>query len=345
MTPGYTQYVKFELVDGEFNEVIFVGEKDIILNCSVTCVKSSEITIKHGDLEIARNITNDGYLQYHIEDVSLEHHGRYACIVSFIDISTGLNNTEMETLILNIQKSGPQCFRNGTEGKSYQEGDLLLISCYCLENDSCVWTATIEGAGTAVHLNSIFERTLHRGKEIQRLLEEYVMSTNMDVRYDCIRISGQNNFCSIGPQKISSQDMVINSVPSSDTASREKSHCDLFPTSTSDISTFQSTASQTLEASSGVLVQNYEFVIGIVTAGGIITIVILQTVIILIFVKCRKRNRTIEQIENVYSHQLYTNASYNYEVTAQDNHLYYIPTFHPVECNMSSIRMEDSSLT
>ncbi|KAJ8031334.1 hypothetical protein HOLleu_28034 [Holothuria leucospilota] len=301
------QNLVFELLDSEVNEVIFVGERDIVLNCSVRCVTNAVITIKSEESLIVMSAINVGYLEYNIEEVLLGDNGEYSCTVSYFDVYTGLNVTEIKTLHLNFKEEGPQCFRNGTVGEPFQVGDLLLMSCYCLEDDGCKWTSTIVGTGQAVSLESV--NKTYRGKKIQRILKEYTIFTNTNTRYDCFKpLEVSSKFCSIGPQESSSEDTVVNSVPSNNTRSSKQIDCDMFQAS--NIPTMQPTKSDFISTTASNAGGLDPFLIGI-TTGGIGIFILLVLLVVCIGLKLGRLNKTHIKKHTDSEGHMYSNAAFD----------------------------------
>ncbi|KAJ8031333.1 hypothetical protein HOLleu_28033 [Holothuria leucospilota] len=325
---GKAQNVVFELLDSEVNEVIFVGERDIVLNCSVRCVTNAVITIKRGESVMVTSDRNDGYLEYNIDEVLMGDNGEYTCTVSYVDVNTGLNVTEMETLNLNFKEERPQCFRNGTEGEPFQVGDLLLMSCYCLEDDACLWVRSIDGEGTATVV-PVFETISYRGKKIQRIKEEYTIFTNINIRYDCI--VGQK-FCSIGPQVKSTEDTIVNKVPSDDELSRQDGECHLFQTAslsnlklTTEKANYQHMEYMVTTNSNAEVTDRGNALLRSISFGTSgITVIFILTVVIMYIRWRRHKNKLGNKIEHQYFNPVDTNnKSCNETNTVKDTGTYY----------------------
>lgn len=198
--------VSFALEERAVNEVIFVEEKDIVIRCHAIGLSGEFIMrIYHeGKGEIARTKSKN-CLEYTIEQVSSSDNGTYTCNVSYTG-ERGSIETEAQTLQMNVQVSGPQCFRNGTKGVAYQNGDLILMSCYCLvEMQGCFWLSTVPGSRNGERLDH--NKTNHHSKYILRVLIRHNSNTSK-TRYDCA--NGYSRGCSIGPENESSKDMIIN---------------------------------------------------------------------------------------------------------------------------------------
>ncbi|PIK45026.1 hypothetical protein BSL78_18118 [Apostichopus japonicus] len=203
----------FELMDGEYNEVVFVGETDITLQCSYTgnlTVDTVAIMDQNGN-----NVTEEIKTicaEYRINTVAMSDGGMYKCNVR----STYMNGTELTevaTLDLNVKfDTSPQCVRNGTVGKPYKPGDWILLSCYCREMDTCLWSFNVKDSGQAVLLTPLYEIMKHKGKAIRRVIVHYTSSTDPNTRYDCFSGSAATDRCEIGPESESSNDIIINSM-------------------------------------------------------------------------------------------------------------------------------------
>lgn len=209
--------VSFELVNSDVNKVIFVGEKNITMRCSV--IETADIIIWIYDQRqrvVAQNRHGENRLEYTIDEVSLSdvHAGLYTCGVQFI--TKGSRKIEQKVrenatvLYLNVRQGGPQCFRNGTEGTPYQNGDRLSMSCYCKTMEPCGWIKMIDGR--CFSLSKHTKTFTYRNKTIYQVIEKYSSNDPNSVSYVCRNavLSQQvSQSCVIGPQSKSSCDVII----------------------------------------------------------------------------------------------------------------------------------------
>ncbi|KAJ8031327.1 hypothetical protein HOLleu_28023 [Holothuria leucospilota] len=167
--------LSFDLEDSEFNQVVFVGETDILMRCSdpsTTENSGANCSMKIQDQKkkvISESNQCQNYLEYKIQKVSFSDGGLYTCIVSFV-INTGHTlawRQENRTLYLNVHNGGPQCLDNG---QPYRIGDMLVMSCYCWPTESCEWVKHVGGKRWKVVDNSKIIR--HHEKTIQRVRSE-----------------------------------------------------------------------------------------------------------------------------------------------------------------------------
>lgn len=211
-----TETLTFEVMDTEFNEVIFIGERDVVLKCTYSGLNSAVIQIVSPSGTILKENRELNSIQYVISEVvSQMDGGSYVCNLTQTCENDGGMVTEVASLHLYVQQTtSPRCVRNGTTGEAYQPGDWLLMSCYCKEGDmasgKCTWILTVEGSGEADSLSNMETRTTYKNKTVIRILVEYSDTTDSNNRYDCFRGSSVDDRCSIGPQVISSGDVIVN---------------------------------------------------------------------------------------------------------------------------------------
>lgn len=212
--------VSFELVNSDVNKVIFVGEKNITMRCSV--IGTADIIIRtlriYDQIQrvVAQNMLGENRLEYTIDEVSLSdvHAGLYTCGVQFNtkDSKTVPQNVRENAtmLYLNVRKGGPQCFRNGTEGTPYQNGDRLSMSCYCKTMEPCGWIKMIDGR--CFSLPQLTKTFTHRSKTIYQVIDEYSSSDPNSISYVCrnaVLSKQASQSCIVGPQSKSSCDAII----------------------------------------------------------------------------------------------------------------------------------------
>lgn len=212
-----TGQITFELLDTDVNEVIFLGEEDVAVICSY----AGDLPIDGMRIEDTRGLllfesNNQTSIQYTFQRVQISDR-ELKCIVT-LTCSNGRQVKEVTSLHLNIQNdNGPRCFRNGTVGQPYKDGDWFLVSCYCAsQGNGCQWVLTDEGSSVG-HVLSNIETIQRPGKEIQQVLVRYNVSTDVNVRYDCfVTLPHRRGTkrCSIGPVGISQNDSII-ATPSS----------------------------------------------------------------------------------------------------------------------------------
>ncbi|PIK43068.1 hypothetical protein BSL78_20074 [Apostichopus japonicus] len=124
-------------MDTEFNEVIFIGERDVVLKCTYSGLNSAVIQIVSPSGTILKENRELNSIQYVISEVvSQMDGGSYVCNLTRTCENDGGMVTEVASLHLYVQQTtSPRCVRNGTTGEAYQPGDWLLMSCYCKEGD------------------------------------------------------------------------------------------------------------------------------------------------------------------------------------------------------------------
>ncbi|XP_071838996.1 uncharacterized protein [Apostichopus japonicus] len=275
--------VMFELMDGEYNEVVFVGETDITLRCSYTgdlTIETVTIMDQNGNNVIEEIKTI--YAEYRINSVAMSDGGMYKCNVRFTCMDRR-EVTEVATLDLNVKyDNSPQCVRNGTVGEPYKPGDWILLSCYCREMDTCSWTSTVVNSGNTAHFLPLNEMVIHKGKAIRKVKVHYTSSTDPNTRYDCFSGSASTSRCAIAPESESSNDIIINTmetVTSTDVCS---------PPTSESMSTerifVDSTTSNVTEMSDS---QNRFIVIGV----SLVSLLVVFVVVLIVYCFCRETNK------------------------------------------------------
>lgn len=211
-----SQDIFFQLEDSEVNEVIFIGEKDIVMACVVTSLLPANIKIEHNKKIVTYNNGTGNCVKYIIKEVKENDGGNYTCTAVYDSISGGqiIQNT---TLHLNVHKStSPQCFRNGTIRKRYEERDVLMMSCYCLQetNQSCRWAQSFldSNKAEAIPPYEILKTRNKPEKRILRILVGPITAMDQKTRFDCFFGSSAYERCSIGATEDSLNDNVLNTV-------------------------------------------------------------------------------------------------------------------------------------
>ncbi|KAJ8031328.1 hypothetical protein HOLleu_28026 [Holothuria leucospilota] len=229
--------VSFELVDSVFNEVIFVGERDIVVRCRVNGLSSLAIVIEYGENRVVEAQVHENCVDYTIKEISLNDRDMYRCRVVYVDTG-GTMKTDEQSLHLNIQDSGPQCFRNGTKGQPYRDGERFVMSCYCWKEEDSRWVSEdVVGSGN-IKLATNYEDTQYGNKTIRRILVDHSFTSDLNVKYTCFYISHAVRQCSLGPQVVSSNDSVISSTLSpTSTINGSSNHLTCSATSTPNYST------------------------------------------------------------------------------------------------------------
>ncbi|PIK43064.1 hypothetical protein BSL78_20070 [Apostichopus japonicus] len=289
-------------MDGEYNEVVFVGETDITLRCLYNGnLNVDTVTIMDQNGNIVTEEIKTICAEYRINTVAMSDGGMYKCYVR----STYMDRTEVTevaTLDLNVKyDTSPQCFRNGTVGDPYKPGDWILLSCYCKEIDMCLWSSTVIGSTQADPLPPLYEMVIHKGKAIRRVIVHYTSSTDNNTRYDCFSGSASTDRCEIGPRNESSNDTIINSmetVTSTDVCSSLTTEGTSSDGIILEKTTVQVTAKDTTAMDDSSSQNNDNpFVIVIVTgvsAAGLLAVVV---VFLIVFIFCggrKKANRKVK---------------------------------------------------
>ncbi|PIK56096.1 hypothetical protein BSL78_06992 [Apostichopus japonicus] len=212
-----SQEVYFEIKDGNFNEIIFIGEKNITLICHVSNILHADVTItKVGEGSVATNRGIGNCLEYNIQQVTEQNGGNYSCTSRYGDKNTGgvVEMSRMLSLIVRDNHS-PSCLRNGTGlHQAYSVGDVLSLSCYCDVSIECNWIQSVERSkvGRRVPPMDVLQ---HNGKIIRRIVVGPLTSLDVAIRYDCSSGSSVDERCSIGPANVSINDVVSLSIPQS----------------------------------------------------------------------------------------------------------------------------------
>ncbi|PIK37911.1 hypothetical protein BSL78_25261 [Apostichopus japonicus] len=204
-----SQEVYFEIKDGNFNEVIFIGEKDIILICHVSNTLHANVTItKVGKGSVATNGGIGNCLEYNIQQVTEQNGGNYSCTSRYEDKNTGRMVEMSRMLSLNVRNNqSASCLRNGTGlHQAYSVGDVLLLSCYCDVSIQCNWIKAVVGSQTGENVPSM--NVQHNGKVIRRIVVGPVTSMDVTTRYDCSFGPSIDERCSIGPADESINDYI-----------------------------------------------------------------------------------------------------------------------------------------
>ncbi|PIK45027.1 hypothetical protein BSL78_18119 [Apostichopus japonicus] len=274
-------------MDGEYNEVVFVGETDITLRCSYNGnLTVDTVTIMDQNGNIVTEEIKTICAEYRINTVAMSDGGMYKCNVrsTYMD---GTEVTEVATLDLNVKDdNNPQCFRNGTVGEPYKPGDWILLSCYCREMITCSWISTVIDSGQADPLLPLDEMVIHKGKAIRRVIVHYTSSTDSNTRYICF--SGSTSRCDIGPGSRSSNDTIVNSmetVTSTDICSPSTSE----PMSTEGIFV-DSTTSNVTEMSD---TKNRLIVIGV----SLVSLLMVFVVVLIVYRYCLKPNKSNRKVK------------------------------------------------
>ncbi|KAJ8031597.1 hypothetical protein HOLleu_24837 [Holothuria leucospilota] len=306
LVTGYSSFgtpldVSFELVDSDINEIIFVNETDIVLQCCIAGEANNySLSIEHENRDDPVLLSrNDNCLKYVIKKVTMKDGGEYTCNVSFI-CEDGSTQTTAKTLYLNIQDGiRPQCFRNGTAGQPYNDGDLLLMTCYCRFIDrSCSWISSVPGTRRASPVTP-YETKNRFDKMILRLLVK-VGSSNSTISttmYHCSNGPAFTQRCEIGPQMASSTDVIINSYTE-----------DTF-TDTLDC-VLPSTTTLTSQEE-GLDATNHEIiVVGASVFIGIVLVVIIILIIVFTLLKSRRKVHSDKEVRDPDTNLVYANCSF-----------------------------------
>ncbi|PIK56097.1 hypothetical protein BSL78_06993 [Apostichopus japonicus] len=209
-----SQEVYFEIKDGNFNEVIFIGEKDITLICHVSKTLHADVTItKVGEGSVATNGGIGNCLEYNIQQVAEQNGGNYSCTSRYEDKNTGRMVEMSRMLSVNVRDNHfASCLRNGTGlHQAYSEDDVLLLSCYCYVSIECNWIKTVVGSKVGESIPSI-DFLQHKSKVIRRIVVGPLTSMDLGTRYDRSFGSSIDKRCSFGPADESINDYI--SLPS-----------------------------------------------------------------------------------------------------------------------------------
>ncbi|KAJ8031590.1 hypothetical protein HOLleu_24829 [Holothuria leucospilota] len=324
--------VSFELEDSDINEIIFVNETDIVLRCCVAVAGEANdytLSIEHENRDDpVLQSRNENSLKYVIKKVTINDGGEYICNVSFIGVD-GSTQTTAKTLYLNVQDGiSPQCFRNGTAGQPYNDGDLLLMTCYCRDIDRpCSWISSVLGSQRAITVIP-YETKNRLFKMILRLLVK-VGSSNSTIsttRYVCSNGPAFTQRCQIGPQTASSTDVIINSNTedtsdnldcvklTASTFTSQKEVTAIIVNTTPTISKRESRSTVITGAGEANTKPNVIVIAALV--GTIVFVVIIILLIIFILMK-RGRDRTNKTDSG--RNQLYSNNVYRSDEHGKDN--------------------------
>ncbi|PIK56095.1 hypothetical protein BSL78_06991 [Apostichopus japonicus] len=209
-----SQKVYFEIKDGHFNEVIFIGEKNITLICHVSNALHADVTItKVGEGSVATNRGIGNCLEYNIQQVTEQNGGNYSCTSRYEDKNTGRMVEMSGMLSLNVRDNQfASCLRNGTGlHQAYTEGDVLLLSCYCDVSIECIWIKSKVGSGVGERVLPM-EVLQHNGKVIRRIVVGPLTSLDLTSKYDCSFGSSNEERCTIVLADVSKNDYI--SLPS-----------------------------------------------------------------------------------------------------------------------------------
>ncbi|PIK37910.1 hypothetical protein BSL78_25260 [Apostichopus japonicus] len=212
-----SQEVYFEIKDGNFNEVIFIGEKNITLICHVSNTLHADVTItKVGEGSVATNFGIGNCLEYNIQQVTEQNGGNYSCTSRYEDKNAGRMVEMSRMLSVNVRDNQfASCLRNGTGlHQAYSVGDVLLLSCYCDVSNECNWIKTVVGSPFGTSITAM--EVQHNGKIIRRIVVGPLTSMDLDTRYDCSFGSSIDERCSIGPSYFSINDYISLSNQQSD---------------------------------------------------------------------------------------------------------------------------------
>ncbi|KAJ8031332.1 hypothetical protein HOLleu_28032 [Holothuria leucospilota] len=193
-----TQQITFEVKDSEFNEVVFVGETEVNMECIIRGVQNVS-SIKIQQRQTSQVIYSQGRtnLQYLIRNVSTNDGGYYRCSVTYIDMQSNSVETQIRDLFLNVVDNRPQCTYNGTKSLTYSENDVFSLTCYCFKTDSCLWIRSTEGSGVS---SLIATQTIFRGdKQILTAVTGSLSDVNEGIKFMCFYGSYFNQRCEIGP--------------------------------------------------------------------------------------------------------------------------------------------------
>lgn len=178
--------IYFLLGDSDVNEVVFVGERDIVMRCGVTSLPPADVKIQHNGIIVANNSKLGRDLQYSITEIKIEDGGNYTCTIKDIDKQTTL----LITLNLNVHfKLTPQCIHNGTEGIPYVEGDVTLLSCYCPPHQVCSWARTIVDLRVANVTMPDEIKTVHNKTVSRIVVKGPIFAKGNGTRFDCFSLN------------------------------------------------------------------------------------------------------------------------------------------------------------
>ncbi|PIK43065.1 hypothetical protein BSL78_20071 [Apostichopus japonicus] len=294
-------------MDGEYNEVVFVGETDITLRCSYNgnlIVDTVAIMDQNGN--IVTEEINTILVEYRINTVAISDGGMYKCNVR----STYMDRTEVTevaTLDLNVKyDTSPQCFRNGTVGEPYKPGNLILLSCYCREMDMCLWSSNVIDSGQAVLLTPLDEMVIHKGKAIRRVILHYTSSTDPNTRYYCFSGSASTDRCAIGPESESSNDTIIESMetvtstdvclpPTSVPMLKEGIFSD---STTSKVTEIRDTTNRLNGQDSSELANGNLVLIVIVIGVSVVSLLMVFVVVLIVYRFCGKQNKSNRKVKD-----------------------------------------------
>ncbi|KAJ8031591.1 hypothetical protein HOLleu_24830 [Holothuria leucospilota] len=309
--------VSFELEDSDINEVIFVNETDIVLRCCIAGEANDyTLSIEHENRDDpVLQSRNDNCLNHVIKKVTMNDGGGYTCNISFICVD-GSTQTTAKTLYLNVQDGiSPQCFRNGTAGQPYNDGDLLLMICYCRRIDRpCSWISSVPGSGWASTVVP-YETKNRFDKMILRLLVKVgsSRSTILTTRYHCSNGPAFTQRCQIGPQMASSTDVIINSY-TEDTSD----NLDCVKLNASTITPQKEVTKITLNTTrAGAANTKFDVIVIAAPVGTIIVFVLIIILLIVFILMKRKKDRT-DKTDSGRNH-LYSNNVYRSDEHGKDN--------------------------
>ena len=213
-----SQEVILEIKDGDLNQVIFVGERDITLICHVSNTLHADVRIsKIGGASVATNNAVGNCVEYNIQEVTEQDDGDYSCTARYEDENTGRIVEMSKLLSVKVRNTSRSvCLRNGSRlHEEYKEGDTLLLSCYCVDILGCIWSRTVVGSeiGESVPTIYTFE---HNNKVLQQIVIGPLTSIDITVRYDCLHGSATKERCSIGPANVSINDSILPTILRSD---------------------------------------------------------------------------------------------------------------------------------
>lgn len=208
--------VIFEIKDGELNQVIFKGEKNVTLICHVSNTLHAEVTIsKIGGFSVVSK--NGNCIEYTIPEATGQSDGDYSCLVRYKDDKTDQVVEISKLITLKVANSShPICFRNGTiTPEKYGKGDTLLLSCYCVNTRVCSWLETVVGSEVGKPLSAHYIR-YYKNKVLLQIVVGPLTSMDSSTRYDCRSGAQYHEWCSIGPANVSINDTILPSISKSD---------------------------------------------------------------------------------------------------------------------------------
>ncbi|PIK43066.1 hypothetical protein BSL78_20072 [Apostichopus japonicus] len=287
-------------MDGEYNEVVFVGETDITLRCSYNgnlTIETVTIMDQNGN-----NVTEEIkkiFAEYRINTAAISDGGMYKCNVRYTCMD-GREVTEVTKLDVNVKfDTSPQCVRNGTVGEPYKPGDWILLSCYCREIETCSWISSVEGSGQSDTLSPFDEIVIHKGKVIRRVIVHYKSSTDPNTKYVCFSGQTETSRCEIGPQSKSSNDFIINSMetvtstdicspPTTESMSKEVIFLDSMTSKATEMR--DTTNRVNMDNSVQQNTNNMSYTVFVIS-GSVVTLLTVVIVILTVFILCGGRNK------------------------------------------------------